>query len=47
MIAADVYVGSELVGHFSKRGDGVVEFAYVESARGPVATTLVKSRVVV
>lgn len=40
MIAADVYVGSELVGHFSKRGDGVVEFAYVESARGPVATTL-------
>lgn len=40
MIAADVYVGSELVGHFSKRGDGVVEFEYVESAGSPVATTL-------
>lgn len=40
MIAADVYVGNELVGHFSKRSDGVVEFAYVESAGSPVATTL-------
>lgn len=40
MIAADVYVGNELVGRFSKRGDGVVEFAYVESAGSPVATTL-------
>lgn len=40
MIAADVYVGSELVGYFSKRDDGVVEFEYVESAGSLVATTL-------
>ena len=40
MIAADVYVGNELVGHFSKRDDGLEEFAYVESAGSLVATTL-------
>ena len=40
MIAADVYVGSDLVGHFSKRDDGLVEFAYLISAGKPVASTL-------
>ena len=40
MIAADVYVGSDLVGHFSKRDDGLVEFAYLISAVKPVASTL-------
>lgn len=40
MIAADVYAGGELAGHFFKRDDGLVEFAYAESANSPVATTL-------
>lgn len=44
MITADVYVGSEPVGHFFKRDDGVVEFRYVESAGSPVATFLYSVR---
>lgn len=40
MIAADVCKGGELAGHFLKRENGLVEFAYVESANSPVATTL-------
>lgn len=39
-IAADVYVGDELVGHFYKRVDGLTEFDYLDGVTTPVATTL-------
>ena len=40
MIAADVYAGGTLVGHFTNRPDGLLEFTYLESAARPVATSL-------
>ena len=40
MIAADVYAGGTLVGHFTDRPDGLLEFIYLESAARPVATSL-------
>ncbi|WP_175935353.1 type II toxin-antitoxin system HipA family toxin [Corynebacterium sp. Marseille-P4321] len=40
MIAADVYRNGALVGHFTKTGQGVVEFEYLKSAEFPIATSL-------
>lgn len=39
-VAADVYKGSQIVGHFTKRSDGLTEFSYLDGITTPVATTL-------
>lgn len=40
VVAADVYVGEELAGHFTTHADGRTEFDYVEGATKAVASTL-------